>query len=211
MDALLGKFSDNMAARRIGVSALAVKTRRELLGISLPDRKTSNDSISADNRRWTKKEFALLGTMSDTEVAKKLNIPRSLVAAQRYRKGIAAVSNRTPSNLRQPRELLSPFFSTRPDIGESKSLTMLLRDDQWTKIRKLIPAGNTQNTWNAGRKRLFVEAILWMLRTGSPWDDLPVEFGKAYSVHIRFNRWSDLGVWDKVFAVLLEDVPTSER
>ena len=50
--------------------------------------------------------------------------------------------------------------------------------------------------------RLFMNAVLWILRTGAPWRDLPSEFGKWSSVHQRFRRWRDAGVWERILSVL---------
>ena len=47
--------------------------------------------------------------------------------------------------------------------------------------------------------RLFVEAVLWIVRTGSPWRDLPEEFGKWNTVFKRFRDWVKAGIWQKLF------------
>ncbi|MDR2463336.1 MAG: transposase [Verrucomicrobiales bacterium] len=52
------------------------------------------------------------------------------------------------------------------------------------------------------RRWLTVEAVLWLARTGSPWRDLPVVFGKWYAVHTRFQRWQKRGVWRKLWQFL---------
>ena len=52
---------------------------------------------------------------------------------------------------------------------------------------------------------MFVEAVLWIARTGSPWRDLPAAFGKWNSIFVRFNRWSEGGVWQRIFAALADD------
>jgi putative transposase len=53
--------------------------------------------------------------------------------------------------------------------------------------------------------RLFLEGVLWIARTGSPWRDLPAYFGKWFSVWKRFRRWALKGVFEKIFKVLSGD------
>ncbi|MDB5652125.1 MAG: putative transposase of ISAli9, family subgroup [Hyphomicrobiales bacterium] len=75
-----------------------------------------------------------------------------------------------------------------------------LRDDQWERMALHLP-GKAGGPGRSGTdNRLFVEAVLWLARTGSPWSDLPGAFGKANSVFVRFLRWSTRGVWDRLFA-----------
>ena len=50
-----------------------------------------------------------------------------------------------------------------------------------------------------------MHACLWVLRSGAHWHDLPERYGKWKSVHKRFGRWADEGVWERVFAALIED------
>ncbi len=47
--------------------------------------------------------------------------------------------------------------------------------------------------------------MLWVLRLGMRWQDLPERYGKYKSVHKRFTRWAEAGVWDRVFADLLKN------
>jgi len=53
--------------------------------------------------------------------------------------------------------------------------------------------------------RLFIEAVLWIARTGSPWRDLPETFGKWFTVYTRFWRWAQKGVWERIFKALCDD------
>ena len=80
-----------------------------------------------------------------------------------------------------------------------------LRDDQWQRLAPMLPgkAGDPGRTGE--NNRLFIEAVLWIARTGSPWRDLPAEFGLWNSVYTRFARWSNDGVWLRVFSELAKD------
>ena len=80
-----------------------------------------------------------------------------------------------------------------------------LRDDQWDRIAHLLPGKPGDRGRTAADNRLFVEAVLWLARSGAPWRDLPKEFGSWNSVYQRFARWQKSGVWDRVFAELAED------
>lgn len=57
----------------------------------------------------------------------------------------------------------------------------------------------------AADSRLFVNGVLWVLRSGARWYDLPERYGKYKSVHRRFVRWAHSGVWERVFRELVGD------
>ena len=65
-----------------------------------------------------------------------------------------------------------------------------LRDDQWERIRNLLPGREGTVGVTAKDNRLFVEAVLYRYRAGIPWRDLPERFGDFRVVHTRFNRWA---------------------
>jgi transposase len=76
---------------------------------------------------------------------------------------------------------------------------------QWERLEPLLPgkAGDPGRT--AADNRLFVNAVLWVLRSGAHWCDLPERYGKWKSVHQRFGRWAKAGVWERVFDALIDD------
>jgi transposase len=87
----------------------------------------------------------------------------------------------------------------------------LLRNEQWKRIKHLLP-GKPGDPGGQGRdNRQFVEAVLWVSRTGAPWRDLPEHFGRWNSVYQRFARWSRSGVWQTVFMELSKDSEFAAR
>ena len=81
----------------------------------------------------------------------------------------------------------------------------VLNDDRWERIAPLLP-GKPDDPGRSGEdNRLFVEAVLWVVRTGSPWRDLPEAFGNWNSIFVRFRRWAKKGVFERVFNVLSGD------
>lgn len=80
-----------------------------------------------------------------------------------------------------------------------------LTDGQWQRIEQLVP-GKKGDKGRAGQdNRLFVDAVLWILRTGAPWRDLPCEFGNWNSTFVRFRRWARNEIWESLFKALAND------
>jgi len=77
-----------------------------------------------------------------------------------------------------------------------------LSDAQWKRLRPLLPPQRAETGRPAKDHRTVVNAILWRLRTGAPWRDLPERFGPWQTVYSRFRRWQQAGVWDRVLAAL---------
>ena len=79
-----------------------------------------------------------------------------------------------------------------------------LSDQQWDAIKELLPAPKER-----GRKpadpRLMLNGMLWIVRTGAPWRDLPECFGNWLSVWKRFRRWALKGVFEAIFKELSGD------
>ncbi|MGR1217455.1 IS5 family transposase [Metapseudomonas otitidis] len=80
-----------------------------------------------------------------------------------------------------------------------------LRDDQWQRIKELLPGKSSDRGVTARDNQRFVEAVLWIARTGSPWRDLPEAYGHWHRVYVRYSRWSRKGVWLQVMESLAAD------
>jgi transposase len=80
-----------------------------------------------------------------------------------------------------------------------------LRDDQWDRIKDLLPGRDGSVGMTAHDNRRFVEAVLYRYRAGIPWRDLPERFGDPIKIHTRFSRWAKSGVWKRIFHDLAAD------
>ena len=77
-----------------------------------------------------------------------------------------------------------------------------ITDQQWAAIAPLLSGKVTDCGVTAKDNRLFFNAIVWTMRTGCPWADLPERFGKFNSVCRRFRRLAQKGVWEAAFQAL---------
>jgi transposase len=77
-----------------------------------------------------------------------------------------------------------------------------ISDENWERLKDLLPGQAGDPGATARDNRLFLDAVLWIAKTGAPWRDLPARFGNWNSVWKRFDRWATRGVWQRVFAHL---------
>lgn len=80
-----------------------------------------------------------------------------------------------------------------------------LRDDQWERIKPIVPGGIEGRRGPRSDGRRFVNALLWMARSGARWRDLPERFGNYQTVKKRYYRWVHNGVIDKLFERVASD------
>ena len=73
-----------------------------------------------------------------------------------------------------------------------------ISDEQWEKIKDLLPGKPGDPGRTAEDNRAFIHAVLWIAKTGAPWRDMPERFGVWNSVFQRFNRWAKRGVWGRL-------------
>jgi two-component system response regulator MprA len=78
----------------------------------------------------------------------------------------------------------------------------VLSDAEWARLAPVLPPSRPRSGRPVEDRRLVVEGILWALRTGARWRDLPERFGPWYTVSSRFYQWVAAGRWDRVLAAL---------
>ena len=85
---------------------------------------------------------------------------------------------------------------------------LVISDGLWERMAPLLPGKATDRGTTAKDNRLFLEALFWKVRTGSPWRDLPDRFGKwnsQFRYFRRFRRWFVSGVFERLFEALRGD------
>jgi len=81
-----------------------------------------------------------------------------------------------------------------------------LSEAEWLVLRDLLPiaAANRGRGRPPEENRSIINGILWRLRCGTPWRDVPVKYGNWNTIYRRFRRWSEAGVWEAVSVTLAE-------
>jgi len=78
-----------------------------------------------------------------------------------------------------------------------------LTNEHWEQLQPLLPPQKPQTGRPAVDHRLIVEGMLWVIRTGSSWRELPERFGPWSTVSSRYQRWCKEGLWDRILHVLV--------
>jgi transposase len=73
---------------------------------------------------------------------------------------------------------------------------------QWERLQPLLPPQTPKTGRPAHDHRTIIHGILWMLRTGAPWRDLPERDGPWRTVASRFDRWQRAGIWAQLLAAV---------
>ena len=80
-----------------------------------------------------------------------------------------------------------------------------LNHQQWERLKPLLPPQKPHTGKPNNDHRTIINGILWILRTGAPWRDLPERYGKWESVATRFYRWQKAGIWNRILENLQAD------
>ncbi len=83
-----------------------------------------------------------------------------------------------------------------------------LSDEQWERLQPLLPPQKPKTGRPAKDHRRILNGILWLLRTGAAWRDLPRRYGPWQTVASRFYRWQKAGIWDRILAAVQEIADT---
>ena len=85
-----------------------------------------------------------------------------------------------------------------------------LNDAQWQKLYPLLPK-KAQTGRPAGDHRAIINGILWIHRTGAPWNDLPECYGSRGTVSSRFYRWRAQGIWQEILNRLQQSADAANQ
>ncbi len=80
-----------------------------------------------------------------------------------------------------------------------------ISDKLWASLEPHLPGGAGKVGRPSTDNRLFVNAVLWILRTGAPWRDLPPDLGDWKNTQRRFCRWRDRGVWERLLEQFIDE------
>ena len=80
-----------------------------------------------------------------------------------------------------------------------------ISDRAWELLKDYLPGQKGKRGGQARDNRQFINAVIWILRTGAPWRDLPPDYGDWKNTHRRFCRWRDKGVWEMLFNLFVQD------
>lgn len=86
-----------------------------------------------------------------------------------------------------------------------------LTDDQWERLSPLLPPQRPSTGRPAKDHRTVLNGVLWILRTGAPWRDLPERYGSWKTVYSRFCRWQEAGIWERILIELQREAAHDDQ
>jgi hypothetical protein len=100
------------------------------------------------------------------------------------------------------RARLHPPAAIQPPAPVSLETSPELTDDQWSRVSPLLPPQRPPIGRPPEDHRTILTGILWIVRTGSAWRELPSTFGPWPTVYSRFRRWRQTGLWQRILDTL---------
>src|SRR5262249_5541626 len=82
---------------------------------------------------------------------------------------------------------------------------------QWERLHPLLPPQKPHTGRPAADHRRILNGILWILRTGAPWRDLPARYGAWQTIASRFSRWRKAGIWARLLAAVPQQAAAAEH
>jgi hypothetical protein len=95
-----------------------------------------------------------------------------------------------------------PPATADPPVQTLCASPLELTDGRWARIAPLLPPQRPPTGRPNRDHRTIVAGILWVMRTGSAWRDLPAHFGPWETVHSRYTRWRHAGIWQHILDAL---------
>jgi transposase len=101
-----------------------------------------------------------------------------------------------------------PVVATRPPEAATLAMSPALTDDQWARVSPLLPPQRPPFGRPPVDHRTILAGMLWVVRTGATWRELPATFGPWPTVYSRFRRWRQAGLWQRILD-MLDSAPRS--
>ena len=90
-------------------------------------------------------------------------------------------------------------------IYHGRMSNVTIPPEQWSKILTFLRECPDVYVGDEDKCKLFVEAVLWITRTGAQWRMLPIEYGKWNTIYKRFARWAEHSVWEQMHEFIIEE------
>ena len=119
-----------------------------------------------------------------------------------FRRRHQAIAKRGHTARRAQRQ---PVGSDGPPIQVLSAGVPEFTDEQWARIAPLVPPQHPPTGRPNKDHRTILAGMLWVVRTGAAWRDLPERFGPWQTVHSRYRRWRKAGIWQRIVAALTSD------
>lgn len=133
-----------------------------------------------------------------TEPPERLGFRLNWSAFRRRHQAVAQACHSRRRTQQQPPPLGSPTLHT---LAVSD---LELTDERWDRIAPLLAPPKPERGRPNKEHRTILTGMLWVVRTGASWRDLPDEFGPWQTIHTRYQRWRKAGIWQQIFDALTE-------